>query len=59
MYIQFDEEQKRQIKSVFPLPNGLVFQKVENGQSRLLIVDNNDAFVARLKENMFTNCKIF
>lgn len=59
MYIQFDEEQKRQIKSVFTLPKGLVFQKVENGQNRLLIIDNNDAYVARLKENMFTNCKIF
>lgn len=59
MYIQYDEEQKRQIKSVFALPKGLVFQKVENGQNRLLIIDNNDAYVARLKENMFTNCKIF
>ncbi|KAL4468859.1 hypothetical protein ABPG72_008786 [Tetrahymena utriculariae] len=59
-YIQvIDDEQKKYIKSAFATRGGVVMQKIENKQNRLIFIESNQQYIARLKENMFSNHQIF
>ncbi|EAR83999.2 Hypothetical protein TTHERM_00760460 (macronuclear) [Tetrahymena thermophila SB210] len=59
-YVQvIDDEQKKYIKSAFATRGGVVMQKIENKQNRLIFIESNQQYIARLKENMFSNHQIF